>query len=118
VENHPLYRMFAARMEDLRRAAEEFVSMLDLPESCSVSVIQTESFVGSGSLPDHAIPSVGAGISTPDNEALAGRLRQGDPAVASRIEDGLLKLDMRTLQPGEPERLAGLVSAAAKELWA
>jgi L-seryl-tRNA(Ser) seleniumtransferase len=118
VENHPLYRMFAARVEDLRRTAEEFVSMLDLPESCSVSVIQTESFVGSGSLPDHAIPSVGAGISTPDNEALAGRLRQGDPAVASRIEDDLLKLDMRTLQPGEPERLAELVSAAAKELWA
>ncbi|MCD4700959.1 MAG: L-seryl-tRNA(Sec) selenium transferase, partial [Candidatus Aegiribacteria sp.] len=78
----------------------------------------TDSYVGSGSLPDHAIPSVGVGLAGPDNEALARKLRLGSPAVASRIEDGLLKLDMRTLQPGEMDILASLVNSAVRELWA
>lgn len=118
VENHPLYRMFSVPVSELRKSAEEFLSMLDLPGKCTASVIGTDSYVGSGSLPDHAIPSAGVGISTPDDEALARKLRLGNPAVASRIEDGLLKLDMRTLQPGEAGKLAALLSDAARELWA
>lgn len=117
VENHPLYRMFSISPGELRKTAEEFVSMLDLPGSCSAEVIRTDSYTGSGSLPDYAIPSMGVGLRTPDGEALARKLRLGDPAVASRIEEGLLKLDMRTLQPGEPSLLAGLVNDAAGELW-
>ncbi|OPL17918.1 MAG: hypothetical protein AVO35_07075 [Candidatus Aegiribacteria sp. MLS_C] len=118
VENHPLYRMLSRDIEELRRDAEEFLGMLELPVACSARVIGTDSFVGSGSLPDHAIASIGIGLNTPDNEALALSLRKGDPAVASRIEDGLLKMDMRTLQPGEAEVLAGLVNRAAERLWA
>lgn len=118
IENHPLYRMFAAGVDDLRVKADEFLNLLKLPGSCSASVLETNSYVGSGSLPDHAIPSMGAGLACPDNDALARKLRLGDPAVASRIEDDLLKLDMRTLQPGEMEMLASLVNSAAQDLWA
>jgi L-seryl-tRNA(Ser) seleniumtransferase len=116
-DNHPLYRMFTADSDSLREEADRFIQLLHLPESCSASVIDTDSYVGSGSLPDHAIPSVGVGISSTDNEELARRLRKGSPAVASRIEDGLLKLDMRTLQPGELQTLASLVNSAVKDLW-
>lgn len=118
IENHPLYRMFAADVDDLRSMADEFLALLKLPGSCSASIQETDSYVGSGSLPDHAIPSVGVGLAGPDNEALARKLRLGSPAVASRIEDGLLKLDMRTLQPGEMDILASLVNSAVRELWA
>lgn len=116
-ENHPLYRMFSISAGELRKTAEEFLAMLDLPGSCSAEVIRTDSYTGSGSLPDYAIPSAGVGLRTPDGETLARKLRLGDPAVASRIEEGMLKLDMRTLQPGEPALLAGLVNDAAGELW-
>jgi len=118
IDNHPLYRMFAASPSDLRKKADEFLTLLTLPDSCSVSVLETDSYVGSGSLPDHAIPSIGAGLKSPDNEALAKVLRLGNPAVASRIEDGFLKLDMRTVQPGELKVLASLVNSAVQELWA
>ncbi len=117
-ENHPLYRMFAADVDELRTKADEFLALLILPGSCSASVIETDSYVGSGSLPDYAIPSVGVGLTGPDNEGLARKLRLGSPAVASRIEDGLIKLDMRTLQPGELNMLASLVNSAMQELWA
>ncbi len=117
IQNHPLYRMFSLEPVELRERAEELMSLLDLPRECSASLIDTDSYVGSGSLPDHAIPSAGVGLRTPDNEILAGKLRLGDPAVASRIEDGMIKLDMRTLQPGELEQLAGLINSAVKEIW-
>jgi len=116
--NHPLYRMFAADAAELQEKADEFIALLSLPGSCSASILETDSFVGSGSLPDYAIPSVGVALECPDNEGLARRLRLGSPAVASRIEDGLLKLDMRTIQPGELDMLASLVNSALKELWA
>ena len=116
-ENHPVYRMFSRKAACLRKEAEEFISSISLPSSCSASVIETDAFIGSGALPDHAIPSIGVGISCPDPEALARMLRLSSPAVASRIEDGLLKLDMRTLQPGERQVLEGLLSQAASALW-
>lgn len=117
-DNHPLYRMFAADVSQLQEKADEFIALLTLPGSCSASIHETDSFVGSGSLPDYAIPSVGVALECPDNEKLARRLRIGNPAVASRIEDDLLKLDMRTIQPGELDMLASLVNSALQELWA
>jgi len=118
VENHPVYFMFARKLEELRKEAERLMTVLSLPSSCSVSVIETESFVGSGSLPDYSIPSFGVGISCPDPELLSKQARLASPAVASRIEDGMLKLDVRTLQPGELDILAGTISLTAGELWA
>ena len=117
-ENHPLYRMFAADVDQLRKNADEFLALLALPVSCSASILETDSYVGSGSLPDYAIPSVGVGLESPDNDALARKLRLSNPAVASRIEDGLIKLDMRTLQSGEMGMLASLVNSALQDLWA
>jgi len=118
VQNHPLYRMFSLSQAELKGAAEEFASWLEVPGGCEAKVIETTSYVGSGALPDHGIPSFGVGVMTPDNEALALRLRSGDPAVASRIEDGMVKFDMRTLQPEEPRSLARLLNRALAELWA
>ncbi|MBD3278213.1 MAG: hypothetical protein GF388_07935, partial [Candidatus Aegiribacteria sp.] len=84
----------------------------------SATVIETDSYVGSGSLPDHAVPSFGVGLKTPDNDEVARILRMGDPAVASRLEDDYLKLEMRTVQPDELNKLAELVNEAAEDLWA
>jgi len=117
-EHHPVYRMLARKQEELKADAEELFSRLRLPDGCSASVMATDSYTGSGALPDHAVPSWGVGISSPDSEALACALRLGSPAVASRIEDGVLKLDMRTLQPGELDTLIDLVGSAAEGLWA
>jgi len=116
--HHPVYRMFARRPEDLRADAEELIALLSLPAGCSAAVIRTDSYTGSGALPDHAVPSWGVAVSCPDTEALGAVLRLGTPAVASRIENGVVKLDMRTLQPGELAALADRIQAAAGELWA
>lgn len=118
VENHPVYSMFAADPESLEERAAALHALLELPDGCSAEVIPTHSYMGSGSLPDTAIPSFGIGVTAPDPEALGRELRLGSPAVASRVEEGLLKLDVRTLQPGEAEVLAGLLNRKAAALWA
>ena len=45
-------------------------------------------------------------------DALAARLRAGDPPVVGRIQDGRLLLDPRTLAEDEVEPVAGAVRAA------
>jgi len=56
-------------------------------------------YLGSGSLPTETIPSVMVSVSVPGLSAseLARRLRLDEACVFSRIEDDLVRLDMRTL---------------------
>lgn len=116
--HHPVYQKLSADRADLEKRAAEFVDGLELPPGCTARAMEMSSFVGSGALPDHAIPSFGIGLSCADPELLARELRLGSPAVASRVEDELVKLDLRTVAPEETDTLRRLVSEAAGRLWA
>ncbi|MBN1435400.1 hypothetical protein JW921_11625, partial [Candidatus Fermentibacterales bacterium] len=118
IRRHPLYSMLSACDASLLGRAQALLSLLELPDGCSCEIVETASYSGSGSLPDEELPSRGVAISCPDVEALARELRLGSPAVAARIEEGRLVLDVRTLLEGEAEELSALVSGAAAGLWA
>jgi L-seryl-tRNA(Ser) seleniumtransferase len=65
----------------------------------ALTIDDSAAYLGSGSLPTEAIPSVMlsvsmAGLSAAD---LARRLRLDQACVFSRIEDDLVRLDLRTL---------------------
>ncbi|GAO04396.1 L-seryl-tRNA(Sec) selenium transferase [Anaeromyxobacter sp. PSR-1] len=45
-------------------------------------------------------------------DALAARLRRGDPPVVGRIEEDRVVLDPRTVMPGEDEALVAAVRGA------
>ena len=71
--------------------------------------------IGGGSLPEESLPTKLVGLPAASGsalEALALRLRQGETPVVGRIEDGLLLLDPRTVQPGEDAPLVAAVKAA------
>jgi L-seryl-tRNA(Ser) seleniumtransferase len=80
------------------------------------SVVELAAAMGGGSLAEEALASVGlaidAGSSGASVEALARRLRAGDPPVLPRIHEGRLLLDARTVLPGEDEALVEAVIAA------
>ncbi len=118
IENHPVYRMFSVSCDELNVIAAGLLDVLVLPDGCGKEIIETDAYVGSGSLPDKAIPSVGIALSCPGPEKLAEKLRLGTPSVASRIEDGVVKFDMRTIQPAEVNVLITLINNALQELWA
>jgi L-seryl-tRNA(Ser) seleniumtransferase len=78
-------------------------------------VVASRAAVGGGGAPGVTIPS--AAISLP--VALAGPLRWSEavrrgevPAVTGRVEHGRLLLDLRSVDPGDDDRLAAAIRAA------
>lgn len=115
--HHPVYSMLSADLEKLGEASRALLGMLHLPPGCTASESPMDSFVGSGALPDSAIPSRGIVIESPDCGALAALLRRRSPAVACRLENGRLFLDLRTVFPDECVVLARMLDEAAGALW-
>lgn len=68
--------------------------------------------VGGGSLPGNAVPTWRVGLPSSSADELAHDLRQNEPAIVPRIEDGLVWLDPRTMEPDE----VGLVQQALRRL--
>ena len=70
---------------------------------------ESHAVVGGGGAPGARLPS--AAVSLP--ATLGSSLRQNNPPVAGRIEDGRLLLDLRTVDPAHDDLLREVVLAAA-----
>ena len=117
-EHHPVYYSFSRKPEELAVRAQSIVDSVSLPDSCKMVVENMSSFVGSGSLPDYAIPSAGISIVCPDSDLLLKTLRLGSPAVAARVEEGCIKLDLRAVTLEEDILLGNLIAKCAGDKWA
>ena len=73
-----------------------------------VEIITGESLVGGGSAPTSTLPTFLLAV-TADSlsaEELAIRLRQGDPSIVARVEEGRVLMDLRTVfGPAEDEEI-------------
>jgi L-seryl-tRNA(Ser) seleniumtransferase len=107
----PVWRAIAAHPDELGARAERWRQAL-LPVAPAAAVVEARSAVGGGSLPEVTLPTRALALPGPDPDALAARLRRGDPPVVGRIEEGRLLLDPRTVLPGEDEPLLAAVRAA------
>ncbi len=104
----PLYEMMGRSTQRLREMAESITSALPDLKTMNVSIVEDQAFVGSGSIPEEALPTQAIRIEPKASnqtdltvEELAGRLRCSTPSIFGRIQQGGLLLDMRTVQPGE-----------------
>lgn len=114
---HPTYRMITTPMETLevraRRVTEAVV------RECAGAVQTTtgrgSAYVGSGSLPTEAIPSVVVGVSIAGVGAdeLARRLRLDKACIFGRIEGDLVRLDMRTIADEQVGQIAAALGRCA-----
>jgi len=111
----PVAQALAADPAALAGRAEQIAAVLRTQE-IDAHQVATDGAVGGGGAPGVALP--GAGVSLPED--LAAALRSGDavqrgdvPAVAGRIEDGRLWLDLRSVLPPDDKTLALAVLAAA-----
>jgi len=101
----PIYRMLAASPDDLRDRARCYLEKI--PEA---SVVESDSYVGGGALPQSAVSSIAVAIVARQPDALAARLRKGDPPIVARIEEGRVLLDLRTIAPDEDDIVIGRLS--------
>ncbi len=111
----PVLRLLALPLEKLRERAEALADRLRRIEGlASVAVMEDIAYVGGGSLPDQALPTVAVALlakETSDTE-LSRRLRIGTPAVMGRLREGKLLLDLRTVFPEQEALLAECVERA------
>ncbi len=96
-----------ARADALRRHLED--------AGVESRVVHVEGQVGGGTLP-LARPRSWACVLEGEAEAIATRLRIGEPSVLARIEDGRLVLDVRCIEDPDLAGLAAAVVAARSSL--
>jgi L-seryl-tRNA(Ser) seleniumtransferase len=73
-------------------------------------VVPAEAFLGGGAAPERPIP--GEALALPGDEGLFRRLRQGEPPVVGYLREGLLMLDLRTVDPADDPLLVDAVKKA------
>ena len=115
---HPLYRMICTPVGALRSRAKTLTDAV--AKAAPKAVLNTEvgaAYLGSGSLPTEAIPSVVVSVAVPGLRAaeLARRLRLDDACVFCRIEDDLVRLDMRTLTEEQVPAIAAALGRVAQQ---
>ena len=92
--------MICTPVETLRSRAKALADAIaKAAPKAALNIEASVAYLGSGSLPTEAIPSVMVSVSVPDLSAaeLAHRLRMDKACIFSRIEDDLVRLDIRTL---------------------
>jgi L-seryl-tRNA(Ser) seleniumtransferase len=99
----------AARAERLRAAVER--------AGGSAETVRAAAKVGGGALPLLELegPAVAIEPGRDGVDALATRLRAGEPAVVGRIQEGRLLLDPRTLSDEEVDAAAAAVAAGLRD---
>lgn len=95
-ERLPIYRMLAATLDELRRRGENYVRAI-----ATASIEETTGYIGGGTSPAQALPSVAIAVTAGAADRLAARLRAATPPIVARIEGGRVLLDLRTIAPEE-----------------
>jgi L-seryl-tRNA(Ser) seleniumtransferase len=110
-EKVPVWRMIAYEEKQIRRRARIWVRKLQSLD-LKVHSLPGRSTVGGGSLPGETLPThlVALDVASPD--AVAARLRAGDPPVITRIEGNCLVLDPRTVLPEQEAALLARIAEA------
>jgi L-seryl-tRNA(Ser) seleniumtransferase len=115
---HPLYRMICTPVAALQERAKALTDAV--AKAAPQATLKTHpglAYLGSGSLPTEAIPSVTVAVSLPRLSAaeLARRLRLDEACIFSRIEDDLVRLDMRTVTEKQLPAIAAALARAGRE---
>lgn len=114
---HPTYRMMTQPLAELQRRAEQLAQAIttQAPQA-HTRVSPSQSYLGSGSLPESALPSVMVAVTLPGLSAahLARRLRLDPACVFGRIEDDQVCLDLRTLTEAQATAIAEALGRIAR----
>ncbi len=104
----PALRALNRGRDELRERAER------LAAAVGGETVATVGRMGGGALPLAELPSFAAALDAADPRGLAAALRLGDPAVASRLKEGRVLLDVLALGDDDLAALPALVARARR----
>ena len=96
----PLLAMLSTPLDELRERAKRVASTI-----VNARVVESDAFVGGGSLPQARIASIAVSIETPHAEELAARLRDWRTPIVARVAERSVLLDIRTVLPHEDREI-------------
>jgi len=105
-------------VDALRRRAKALADAIaKAAPKAALNVEASVAYLGSGSLPTEAIPSVIVSVSVPGLSAaeLARRLRLDKACVFSRIEDDRVRLDLRTITEEQVPAIAAALGRIVRQ---
>ena len=96
----PALRMMRLTKEQIGHRAEALTARLAAP-TLKLEIVDGDSLLGGGAAPSSMLPTRVLAVTCDGLSAdeLAGRLRSADPAIITRVEDGRVMLDLRTVFP-------------------
>lgn len=98
----PVWQMISQSKEGIREQLESWQGKLS-EAGIDVQIVEGASTVGGGSLPGTSLPTWVLAVDRPNPQVLAERLRAEEPPIITRIQDGRLLIDPRTLLPQHVE---------------
>jgi L-seryl-tRNA(Ser) seleniumtransferase len=103
----PVLRQLALTANEIRTRAERLLARLQA-ESTSPAAFSLEAVAsasGGGALPEMTVPSWAVAISASRADHFARQLRLGTPSVFSRVQEGKVLIDLRTVLPHDEDAL-------------
>jgi L-seryl-tRNA(Ser) seleniumtransferase len=100
----PILRMMRLRQEEIgERAATLAKAVLGSPSKFKIEIIDGESVIGGGAAPSSVLPTRVLALTHVElnAEALSAHFRRFSPPVITRVEEGRVLLDLRTVFPDQ-----------------
>jgi L-seryl-tRNA(Ser) seleniumtransferase len=109
----PAWQMISTPLDVLKRRAENIKEKLK-KSGISITISESKSTVGGGSLPGETLPTVVISVESAESVDRQAKLfREQSPPIIGRIEDDKFVLDLRTIFPHQDE----LVIKATKNIF-
>ena len=109
----PAWQMISTPLDVLKKRAENIGDQLKKSE-ISITIGESASTVGGGSLPGETLPTVVISVESAESaDRQAKRFREQSPPIIGRIEDERFMLDLRTIFPHQDE----LIIKAIKKIF-
>ena len=110
-ERLPIVRMLRATAATLGERAERVRERVSA-RGATLSVQDAIGRVGGGAAPSVELASRALRVAGVDPDALARKLRLGEPKIVARIEEGAVWLDLRCVPPEDDDAVARALGAA------
>ncbi len=101
----PVWQMIARPLEEIKSEAETLAAQLQ-EMGLKAMVLEGQSTVGGGSLPDTSLPTWLVAVETEHLEVFSAALRENEPPIIGRIQNGRLLFDLRTVLYEQRQMLA------------
>jgi len=113
----PALGMMRLTKDEIAARAESLAGALSSGGALRAEIIDGSSVVGGGAAPSATLPTrllalTHSGLSA---DELASGLRQSDPPIVARVEDGRVLLDLRTVFPAQDEAIRAAITTIGSQ---